>query len=118
MARLAEALRHQGFVVDTQVGQSRFRCDLAVKLHADSPYALGILVDTEAHYANPNVLDRYLMQPSILRAFGWKYVLVLSKDWYQNPTDVLHQIAKMLKEASPSTARSPRSSSDPSDSAK
>ena len=118
VARLAEALRHQGFVVDTQVGQSRFRCDLAVKLHADSPYALGILVDTEAHYANPNVLDRYLMQPSILRAFGWKYVLVLSKDWYQNPTDVLHQIAKMLKEASPSTARSPRSSSDPSDSAK
>ena len=69
----------RGYGVDLNVGQSKFRCDLAVRCSSDSLYQLGILVDTDAHYANPNLLDRYLMQPSILRAFGWRFALVLTK---------------------------------------
>ena len=42
--------------VDERVGQSRFRCDLAVR--ANCHYAVGILVDTGAHYANPDLLER------------------------------------------------------------
>jgi predicted DNA-binding WGR domain protein len=60
-------------------------------------YELGILVDTDGHYANPNLLDRYLMQPSILRAFGWRFALVLTKDWYHNREEVLNRIEKLLK---------------------
>jgi predicted DNA-binding WGR domain protein len=93
---LARALRDRGHVVDLNVGQSRFRCDLAVRSHSDSLYQLAILVDTDAHYSNPNLLDRYLMQPGILRAFGWRFALVLSKDWYYNPDDVLGRIEKLL----------------------
>jgi len=94
---LAAALRSRGYAVDLNVGQSKFRCDLAVRSDADSLYQLGILVDTDGHYANPNLLDRYLMQPSILRAFGWRFALVLTKDWYHNPEDVLVRIEKLLK---------------------
>jgi predicted DNA-binding WGR domain protein len=94
---LAAALRARGYQVDLNVGQSRFRCDLAVKPGADSFYQLGILIDTEAHYANANLLDRYLMQPSILRAFGWRFALVLTKDWYHNPSDVLTRLEKLLQ---------------------
>src|SRR4030095_13829184 len=36
------------------------------------------------------------MQPSILRAFGWRFTLVLTKDWYHNPADVLNRIEKLL----------------------
>lgn len=82
--------------MDLNVGQSKFRCDLTVRSNTDSLYQLGILVDTDGHYANPNLLDRYLMQPSILRAFGWRFALVLTKDWYHNPDDVLGRIEKML----------------------
>src|SRR6185503_11364389 len=70
--QVAAALRQRGYAVDLNVGQSKFRCDLAVRGSGDSLYQLGILVDTERHYANPNLLDRYLMQPAILRAFGWQ----------------------------------------------
>jgi len=94
---LAKALRSRGYSVDLHVGQSRFRCDLAVRGNSDSLYQLGILVDTDGHYANPNLLDRYLMQPSILRAFGWRFALVLTKDWYHNPDDVLTRIEKLLQ---------------------
>jgi predicted DNA-binding WGR domain protein len=95
--RLATALRARGHSVDLNVGQSKFRCDLAVRGNSDSLYQLGILVDTDGHYANPNLLDRYLMQPSILRAFGWRFALVLTKDWYHNPDDVLTRIEKLLQ---------------------
>ena len=95
--QLAEALRARGHSVDLNVGQSKFRCDLAIRSNAASLYQLGILVDSDSHYANPNLLDRYLMQPSILRAFGWRFALVLTKDWYHNPDDVLVRIEKLLQ---------------------
>jgi predicted DNA-binding WGR domain protein len=94
---MAAALRTRGYAVELNVGQSKFRCDLAVRRPSDSLHQLGILVDTEGHYANPNLLDRYLMQPSILRAFGWRFALVLTKDWYHNPEDVLIRIEKLLE---------------------
>jgi predicted DNA-binding WGR domain protein len=95
--QLATALRARGYTVDLNVGQSKFRCDLAVHGTSDGLYELGILVDTDGHYANPNLLDRYLMQPSILRAFGWRFALVLTKDWYHNREEVLNRIGKLLK---------------------
>jgi predicted DNA-binding WGR domain protein len=94
---LAKALRARGYDVDLNVGQSKFRCDLAVRSNSGGLYQLGILVDTDSHYANPNLLDRYLMQPAILRAFGWRFALVLTKDWYHNPDDVLARIEKILQ---------------------
>ncbi len=94
--QLAAALRQRGYAVDLNVGQSKFRCDLAVRGNSDSVYQLGILVDTDGHYANANLLDRYLMQPSILRAFGWRFTLVLTKDWYHTPNDVLARVEKLL----------------------
>ena len=96
--RLATALRARGYWVDLHVGQSKFRCDLAVRTQSEGMYQLGILVDTDGHYANPNLLDRYLMQPAILRAFGWRFAMVLTKDWYHNPEDVLARLEKLLKE--------------------
>jgi predicted DNA-binding WGR domain protein len=79
------------------VGQSKFRCNLAVRGSSENVYQLGILVDTDGHYANSNLLDRYLMQPSILRAFGWRFAFVLTKDWYHNPDDVLVRLEKALQ---------------------
>ncbi|MBK8002164.1 MAG: hypothetical protein IPK15_26595 [Verrucomicrobia bacterium] len=95
--QLAAALRQRGHAVDLNVGQSRFRCDLAVRGSVGSMYQLGILVDTDGHYANSNLLDRYLMQPGILKAFGWRFALVLTKDWYHTPDDVLARLEKLLQ---------------------
>jgi hypothetical protein len=103
---LAAALRSRGYTVDLDVGQSQFRCDLAVASGSASQYQLGILVDTGAHYRNPNLLDRYLMQPSNLRAFGWCFAYVLTKDWYHNPNDVLARLERLLRSPGGSPAGS------------
>jgi superfamily I DNA and/or RNA helicase/predicted DNA-binding WGR domain protein len=94
---LADALRARGYTVDANVGQSRFRCDLAIRGDRENFYAMGILVDTDAHYANPNLLERYLTQPSILRAFGWRVRLVLTKDWLEDAEGVLTRLQRELR---------------------
>ena len=96
VAALAIALESRGYAVDRDLGQSRFRCDLAVANQHACEYQLGILVDTEAHYRNGSLLDRYLMQPSILRAFGWRVALVLTKDWYHKPEEVLARLERLV----------------------
>ena len=94
---VAEGLRARGYTVDTRVGRSKFRCDLAVRAASDELYRLGVMVDTDAHYGNPDLLERYLMQPSILRAFGWRFALVLAKDWLDDSEDVLNRLERTLQ---------------------
>jgi len=95
--KLAAALRERGYIADTNVGQSKFRCDIAVRVASEPLYQLGILVDTDGHYANQNLLDRYFLQPSVLRAFGWRFAFVLTKDWYHQPEEVLSRLEKLLR---------------------
>ena len=84
-------------MVDLDVGQSRFRCDLAVRQEGDRAYRLAIQVDSEAHYANANLLERYLLQPSILKAFGWEVMIVLGKDWLADPRLVMDRVDRVFR---------------------
>jgi predicted DNA-binding WGR domain protein len=95
--RIARVLRERGHVVDEGVGQSRFRCDLAVRNESGDQYRLGILVDTEDHYANRNVVERCVTRPEILRAFGWGVMTVLARDWYHEPALVVDRIERRLR---------------------
>ena len=95
--QLAAALRERGYAVDLNVGQSRFRCDLGVRHEHDRAYRLAILVDSEAHYANPDLLERYLLQPSVLRASGWEVMIVLAKDWLADSRLVLDRIDRLFR---------------------
>lgn len=96
IAAIQQALQLRGYLVDAQVGQSQFCCDLAVRAQEDTAYRLAILVDTTEHYANANLLERYLLRPGILTAFGWRVAFVLSKDWQQDPDDVLQRLERLL----------------------
>ena len=94
--QLASALTARGYTVSTNVGQSRFRVDLAVGKVGEHAYELAILVDSDAHYDNPDFMERYLLQPAILRAFGWEPLVLLAKDWFSDPEQVLNRINRRL----------------------
>jgi predicted DNA-binding WGR domain protein len=93
--QLAAALRARGHGVDTRVGQSKFRCDLAVRVGQEPHYRLGVLVDTWSRYDSDD-LERYVTQPMILRAFGWPIVHVLTKDWLEEPEQVVARLERAL----------------------
>jgi hypothetical protein len=95
--QLAAALRSDGYLVDRAVGQSRFRCDLTIRREGDSVYRLGILVDTADYYRQSDLIERDVMKPELLRAFGWRVAVVLSKDWWDDSNGVLMRLNQIAE---------------------
>jgi len=78
------------------VGQSHFRCDLAVRRPGDRVYRLGILTDGEAYYEQSDILERDVMRPKLLRNFGWNICQVFAKEWYEAPERVIHRVLQLI----------------------
>ena len=97
--QLKEQLVALGYEVAGPIGQSDFKCSLAVKRKpADEDYALAILIDDEGHYSNDNLIEQYYQRPAILLGFGWKVLSVYAKDWLHQPRKVLEQVLRALGE--------------------
>jgi predicted DNA-binding WGR domain protein len=99
LKQIKEELKNAGFEVAEHVGQSKFKCSLAVKLNSsDKDYSLSILLDDDFHYSNENLLEQYYQRPGVLKSFGWKIIQVFAKDWLHQKEKVMKQIFKRLKE--------------------
>ena len=94
--KLSEALKQRGWVVNHDVGQSRFRIDLAISKPGDSRYRLGILLD-DTTYRRSDLFERDVQRPMLLEAFGWSVTMLLAKDWYTNPAAELERIEKLCR---------------------
>jgi len=93
------ALQAAGYTVDEAVGQSSFRCTLAVKRQAaDTHYSLGILVDDEQHYAQNNLVEQYYQRPAVLQSFGWSIASIYAKDWLADRNSVLRRLLALLQD--------------------
>ena len=99
LKEIKHELQQLGYEVAEQVGQSGFRCSLAIKANpSDEEYSMSILLDDDKHYNNQNLLEQYYQRPAILRSFGWKSMNIFAKDWLQQPEKVMALILKKLKE--------------------
>jgi predicted DNA-binding WGR domain protein len=97
LQQIKEQLEKKGYEVAEQVGQSDFKCSLAVKAKpADTTYSLSILLDDDLHYKNENLLEQYYQRPAILQTFNWRTINVFAKDWLNQPDKVLELIIKRL----------------------
>lgn len=95
---IAKELNTLGYKTDLNVGQSYFRCNIGVRSKENNhKYCLGVLVDTTEHYKNSNLLEQYVLRPSILKSFNWNILQVYSKDWLHQPEKVMEQIKKALE---------------------
>lgn len=95
---IAGKLREKGWVAETQVGQSQFKCSIALKKkESDEEFALGILLDDEAHYSDQDAVGVLYQRPRTLVNFGWRVIQVFTKDWYHQPQKVLLQIEKAFR---------------------
>ncbi len=95
--QIAAALAQRGYHIDRAVGQSHFRCDLAVRYNDDKHYRLGILIDSEAYFDQEDLLERDMMRPTLLRNFGWNIEHVIAKDWYADPDAVLKRLLLQIE---------------------
>ena len=95
---VAAEIRKQGYEVDTSVGRSQFKVDIAV-LDPESPdkYVLGIMCDGKNYYETKTERDREICQPGVLKGLGWNLMRVWSVDWFMNKDAVMRRIMDQLQ---------------------
>ena len=92
--QVAAALQQRGWLTETGAGQSRFRCDVAVRPANTDRHQLAILIDGGAQ---TGALERFHTRPEILRAFGWQVAVVTAKDWWHEPDSLIERIERLLR---------------------
>ncbi|MFT5470261.1 MAG: hypothetical protein ACI8UO_005388 [Verrucomicrobiales bacterium] len=93
---IAKALREKGHEVEINVGQSRFRVDLAVRASTAGEHMVAVLVDGEERFLTGDELDRAILRPGILCHFGWSVCQILTKDWHERSDKVISKIEGLL----------------------
>ena len=94
---VAAEIRKKGYDVDTFVGRSQFKVDIAV-LDPESPdtYVLGIMCDGKNYYETKTERDREICQPGVLKGLSWNLMRVWSVDWFMNKEGVMKRIMDQL----------------------
>lgn len=94
---IAKELEQRGYKVDTFVGRSNFKVDLAIVDSSKSDsYILGILCDGKNYYETKSTRDREIVQPNVLQMLHWNIMRVWSVDWYDDKEKVLDRIINKL----------------------
>jgi predicted DNA-binding WGR domain protein/DNA polymerase III delta prime subunit len=97
LLQIQKELEAKGYETHLNIGQSTFKCSLAVKQgKEDEAYTLGVVIDDEQHYQNENWLEQYFQRPAILQSFGWRVMALFAKDWLQQPQKIIEFIIKRL----------------------
>ena len=98
--QIARSLEEKGLKVNTFVGKSRFKVNIAVlDSQNEDKYLLGILLDDKIYHAIPTMSDREIVQPSVLKSLDWKLKRVWTLDWFERPEHVIENILSEIKSA-------------------
>jgi very-short-patch-repair endonuclease len=104
---ICEALRAKGYTVQSQVGCSGYRIDLAV-VDPDVPgrFLVGIEFDGANYHSARTARDRDHLRQSVLTGLGWKLLRVWSSDWWESRDEQLERLCTAIEDAR-RTARFP-----------
>ena len=96
--QIAQRLEASGLKVETFVGKSKFKVNIAVINPAkEDKYLMGILLDDKIYHAIPTMSDREIVQPSVLGSLDWRIRRVWILDWFERPNHVIENILAEIK---------------------
>ena len=99
--QIARRLEEKGLKVNTFVGKSRFKVNIAIlDSQNEGKYQLGILLDDKIYHAIPTMSDREIVQPSVLKSLDWKLKRIWTLDWFERPEHVIENILSEINPAS------------------
>ena len=100
--QIARKLEEKGLKVDTFVGKSQFKINIAIlDPHTEKTYQMGILLDDKIYHAIPTMSDREIVQPTALQSLGWQVMRVWTLDWFERPQHVIDTILNKVQHHSP-----------------
>ena len=98
------ALRRRGHQVESQIGVSGYRIDLAICSENGARYDLGIECDGVTYHSSPTARDRDWLRQQVLEDLGWRIHRVWSTAWIKSPETELAAIEQVLDQARESYA--------------
>ena len=88
---ICRALTDWGFQYQRNVGQSRFKVDIAViNPYQRKEYLPGIMLDGEIYCRTRNTKDREISQLQVLKERGWALCRLWTMDWWDNRGKLQH----------------------------
>lgn len=106
-------LTQRGYIVQTQVGLSGYRIDLAiVDPRNPQKYCLGIECDGAAFHSGRSVRERDIARQKFLESRGWTIHRVWSRNWWVNSQAELLKIVARLPPADSKPGALPESERD------
>ena len=96
---VCDFIRSKGYTVDTQVGCSGYRIDLAVRRPDSSDYSLAIECDGATYHSSKNARDRDRLRQQILENMGWHFYRIWSTDWFRNTVAEQHTLIEAIEES-------------------
>jgi very-short-patch-repair endonuclease len=96
---VCRALQAQGLLVNTQVGCSSYRIDLAIR-DPERPgrYLLGIECDGARYHSAKTARDRDRLRQAQLENLGWQIHRIWSRDWFNNPQQEILNVLQRLEQ--------------------
>ena len=92
-------LEERGHRVDTQVGFSGYKIDLAVVHPRDkNRYLLGIECDGATFHSAKSIKERDVMRQKFLEGKGWTIERIWSRNWWKNPKHEIDRIDAKINE--------------------
>ncbi|MEH7226088.1 AAA domain-containing protein [Bacillus sp. JJ1566] len=94
-----ELLTDMGYKVDTQVGMSNYRIDLAV-VHPEneSRYILGIECDGAMYHSSPSAKERDVYRQKFLENKGWTIHRIWSRNWWKDSSTELEEVDQLIRQ--------------------
>ncbi|APC47774.1 hypothetical protein BME96_06130 [Virgibacillus halodenitrificans] len=97
-SQVYEQLTKMGYSVDTQVGMSGYRIDLAIAHPKDKhKYILGIECDGAMYHSAPSAKERDVYRQRFLEGKGWKIARIWSRNWWKDPNGEMEKIDQLIK---------------------
>ena len=105
---IAEGLRERGWKVETNIGSSQFKVDLALVDPRDPQrFLLGVMCGGDSIARAGSAYDREVLQRSVLKGLGWQTCRVFAMDWLENREHVLDQLDQLGQDLLRAQAASP-----------
>lgn len=96
---IKSALERRGYCVETNVGESSCKIDLAVKASKeDKDYIAGIVTDGVNYTQTRGARERDRIRPNMLSKMGWNLYRVWIPSWAENPSEELSSLLVFVSE--------------------
>ena len=93
---VSKSLKILGYKIDSQVGCSGYKIDLAVICPNTQNYILGIECDGEMYHSGRTARERDRLRQEVLEGKGWKIHRIWSHDWIHCKNEELDNLKKKI----------------------